>query len=74
MYFIESKLVFTIETTVTLIVNSRFSLEYVPLVTHIALHRDKYILQDSTNRIVVAVWVSNKATITIALSKRKLNK
>lgn len=55
MYFIELKLVFTIETTVTLIVNSCFSLEYVPLVTHIALHSDKYILQDSTNRIVAAV-------------------
>lgn len=74
MYFIESKLVFTIKTIVTLIVNSFFSLEHVPLVTCIFLHHEKYILQDSSNRIVSAVWVSNKATITIALSKRKFNK
>lgn len=74
MYFVESKLHFTIETIVTLIVNSFFSLEHVPLVTYIFLHHDKYVLQDSTNRIVSAVWVSSKATITIALSKRKFNK
>lgn len=74
MYFIESKLVFTVETIVALIVSSHFSLEHMLLVTYKSLHHDRYILQDLTNRTLWVVWVSNKATITIALSKRKFSK
>jgi len=74
MCFIESELVFTTETTATFIVNSCLRLEHAPLVIYISLHHDKYIFQDSTHRRVAAVWVINRATITIALLKRKFDK